>query len=76
MNYEKSCEYMMARARELEPELRLIAQDLRAIGNTEEEIALEICFSLLHEGWRIRDMQSGIDFSVTSDKLPDSNEQH
>lgn len=54
----------MIRAKELEPTLRILAQDLRELGKSEEEISLELCFSLIHEGWRIRDMQCGIDLSA------------
>ena len=64
MTYDQSCQYMMARAEELVPHVKAIIQDLQAMGKTEHEINVEVCFSLIHEGWRMREMQTGVDLSA------------
>jgi hypothetical protein len=59
MKYDDACKYMEIRVKELQPDFMKIAQDLRAIGVSDEQIHYEMCFSLMHEGFRIRDMISG-----------------
>jgi hypothetical protein len=72
MKYEDALKYMDSRVIELQPILRDYAQDLRALGKTEEEIHLDMCFSLIHEGFRIRDMiPTPLTYGDVDDKLPE-----
>jgi uncharacterized protein (UPF0335 family) len=56
--YEEDCERMYNRAIEVQDHIKLMFQDLKAMGYTEKEIGIEITFSLIHEGYRIRDLDN------------------
>jgi hypothetical protein len=51
---EEYVQLLYARAVEVQPQLGLLVQDFKAMGMTEEQIAIELSFAMLHEGYRIR----------------------
>ena len=53
-DYEQMVNMLYARAEEVQENLHMLAQDLKASGMTDEQVAVELSFSMLHEGYRIR----------------------
>jgi len=53
-NYDKLVEFLYIRATELQSNLRLLAQDFKAMGMSDEDVAIELSFAMLHEGYRLR----------------------
>jgi len=51
---EEYVQLLYARAVEVQPQLGLLVQDFKAMGITDEQIAIELAFAMLHEGYRMR----------------------
>ncbi len=51
---EEYTKILYSRAIEIQPQLGLLVQDFKAMGMSEEDIAIELSFAMLHEGYRIR----------------------
>ncbi len=54
---EEYVQLLYARAVEVQPQLGQLVQDFKAMGMTDEQIAIELAFAMLHEGYRIRYLQ-------------------
>ena len=49
------------RVKEIQPHLNVLVHNLKEMGMNETEINTEICFALIHEGYKIRDLMGGIE---------------
>ncbi len=56
MNQETHHLLLYQRAREIQPHLIELAHEFKSLGMTPEEINIELCFALLHEGYNLRDI--------------------
>jgi hypothetical protein len=54
---EDYAQILYARAIEVQPQLCLLAQDLKSMGMSDEQVATELSFAMLHEGYRLRHME-------------------
>ena len=57
---EEHYNMLYARAKEVQPNLKMLIQDFKATGMSDEEIELEIAFTLIHDGYRLRDIETQI----------------
>lgn len=53
-------EMIYARAKEVQPNIKLLVQDFEASGMEQEDILLEISVALIHEGYRLHELKNGI----------------
>lgn len=51
---EEYIQFLYARAIEVQPQLGQLVQDFKSMSMDEEQIAIELAFAMLHEGYRIR----------------------
>ena len=52
------------RVKEIQPHLVLLVQNFKSMDMNIDEINTEICFALIHEGYKIRDLIGGIKLKI------------
>ena len=55
------------RAKEIQPHLTHLSNTFKETGMTPEEINIELCFALIHEGYKMRDLLGGIEIKIEED---------
>lgn len=61
MNTEELHFFLYKRVKEIQPHLLLLVKNYKEMGMNSDEINTEICFAIMHEGYRIRDLINGIE---------------
>jgi hypothetical protein len=61
MNHDDLYIFLYQRVKEIQPHLQQLVIGYKKDGMTDEEINTEICFALIHEGYKIRDLMGGIE---------------
>lgn len=69
MNNNELHTFLYERVKEIQPHLIVLVQNYKDTGMNEEEINTELCFALLHEGYKIRCLEEGIEMKPHGRKL-------
>jgi hypothetical protein len=60
MNNNELYHFLYERVREILPHLNQLSIGYKKDGMTDEEIDTEICFAIMHEGYKIRCLEEGM----------------
>ena len=64
MNHDQLHLLLYERVKEIQPHLTLLVHNFKEAGMNPDEINTEICFALMHEGYKIRDLMGGIEIKI------------
>ena len=59
MNHNDLHLFLYERVKEIQPHLLMLVQNYKEMGMNEIEINKEICFALIHEGYKLRCLEEG-----------------
>jgi hypothetical protein len=57
------------RAREVQPHIKKLVSNFEKDGLSSDDILIEICFSLIHDGYRLRELKDGVKIKANERKL-------
>jgi len=64
MNHDELHLLLYKRVKEIQPHLTFLVQIYKDEGMNSDEINTEICFALIHEGYKIRDLLGGVEIKI------------
>lgn len=68
MNHDELHLLLYQRVKEIQPHLTLLVHNFKEAGMNPDEINTEICFALMHEGYKIRDLMGGIEIKIEEEE--------
>jgi len=64
MNHDELHLLLYQRVKEIQPHLASLVHTFKDAGMNPDEINTEICFALIHEGYKMRDLLGGIEIKM------------
>ena len=76
MNLDKHHAFLYQRVKEIQPHLTLLVQNFKEMGMTPDEINTEICFAIMNEGYRLKDIEQGVSLKPNERKFQTHIDTH